>query len=173
MALTSDSNTINALGIFGRLEPKQEQYFKELEEKYSQRPENDDSNGIFNHLSLVINNNVPAGEMPKYIDLLRELKPFLPFKIKTSGVVVRDEQHLALSFDNSQTKEIRDLAGKFFNRGIVETFFTKVVWFVPKEKQEEAIAGLEKVPEIVFSDFTLVANRQNDENMIYSSNRFY
>ncbi len=172
MSLSATSSTINALGIFGRLEPKQEQFFKELEEKYSQKPENDDSNEIFNHLSLVINNNVSVGEMPKYIGLLRELKPFLPFKIKTSGVIIRDDKHLALSFDNSQTQEIRDLAGKFFNQGIVETFFTKVVWFVPKEKQEEAIAELlQEVPEMIFYDFILVANRQNDENTIYSSNR--
>lgn len=34
---------INALGIFGRLEPKQEKYFSELEVKYSKRPKNDEN----------------------------------------------------------------------------------------------------------------------------------
>jgi hypothetical protein len=78
MSLSSTSNTINALGIFGRLEPKQEKYFTVLESKYSKRPENDDANGIFSHLSLVINNNVSVGNIPTYIDLLRDLKSHLP-----------------------------------------------------------------------------------------------
>jgi len=84
MALSSKSNTINALGIFGRLEPVQEKYFKQ---------------------------------------------------------------------------------------GIIETHYTKVVWFVPKENQEEASKELKKVKEMVFYDFILVANRQNDENTIYFSKR--
>src|SRR3989344_9426755 len=113
MSLSSNSNTINALGIFGRHEPSQENYFKELSEKYSKYLEDDDSIGIFNHFSLVINNNVSVGKIPGYIDLLRELKPFLPFKIAVSDVIIKDGKHLALSFDTAQTKEIRDLAGKF------------------------------------------------------------
>src|SRR3972149_1327952 len=172
MSLSSSSNTINALGIFGRLQPKQEKYFADLESKYGRRPENDDANGIFSHLSLVINNNVPVGNLPGYIDFLRELKPFLPFRITTSDVIVKDDKHLALSFDTSQTLKVRDLASKFFKEGVVTTYYTKVVWFVPKEKQEEAIKELKKVKEMVFYDFILVANRQNDENTIYSSNRF-
>ena len=172
MTLSSDSNTINALGIFGRLEPKQEKYFTELEKRFSKRPKDDDANGIFSHLSLVINKDVPVGEIPKYIDLLRELKPHLPFKIKTSDVIIKDEKHLALSFDTSQTQRIRDLASKHFNEGVIETYYTKVVWFVPRKNQEEAIKELIKVKEMVFYDFILVANRQNDENTVYSSNRF-
>ena len=74
----------------------------ELEKRFSKRPVEDDANGIFSHLSLVINKDVPVGEIPKYIDLLRELKPYLPFKIKTSDVIIKDEKHLALSFDISQ-----------------------------------------------------------------------
>jgi len=172
MTLSSTSNTINALGIFGRLEPKQEKYFSGLEEKFSQRPENDDANGIFNHLSIVINNNVPVGDLPHYLDLLKELKPYLPFKIKTSEVIIKEDKHLALSFDTAQTQQIRDLASKFFTEGVVTTYYTKVVWFVPKENQEDAIKELKNVKEMVFYDFVLVANRQNDENTIYFSNRF-
>lgn len=172
MSLSSLSNTINALGIFGRLEPEQEKYFSTLETKYSRRPETDDANGIFSHLSLVINRDVPVGKLPNYIDLLRELKPHLPFKIKTSDVIIKDEKHLALSFDTAQTQAIRDLASKFVSEGVVTTYYTKVVWFVPKENQEEAIKELKKIKEMVFYDFILVANRQNDENTIYSSNRY-
>jgi len=164
MALSSKSNTINALGIFGRLESKQEKYFAVLEKRFSKRPVEDDANGIFSHLTLVINKNVSVGEMPKYLDLLRGLTTQLP--------IIKDDKHLALSFDTSQTQKIRDLASKYFNQGVIETYYTKVVWFVPKENQEEAIKELKKVKELVFYDFILVANRQNDENTIYSSNRF-
>ena len=172
MTLSSKSNTINALGIFGRLEPEQEKYFAELEKRFSKRPVEDDANGLFSHLSLVINKVISVGEIPKYLDLLRELKHHLPFKIKASDVIIKDEKHLALSFDTSQTQEIRDLAGKYFKEGVIETYYTKVVWFVPKENQEEAIKELKKVKEMVFYNFILVANRQNDENTIYSSTRF-
>lgn len=172
MSLSSTSNTINALGIFGRLETEQEKYFSSLEAKYSKRPENDDANGIFNHLSLVINNNVPIGNLPIYIDLLRELKPYLPFRINASDVIVKEDKHLALSFDAAQTRTIRDLASKFFHEGVVTTHYTKVVWFVPKENQEEAIKVLKNVNEMVFYNFILVANRQNDDNTIYSSNKY-
>src|SRR5579859_2305751 len=106
MSLSSVSNTINALGIFGRHTPEQENYFKQLSDKYSKYPEGDDAIGIFNHLSLVINRDVPIGEISHYLDLLRELKKYLPFTIKTSEVIVIDEKHLALSFDTAQTQEV-------------------------------------------------------------------
>ena len=110
--------------------------------------------------------------MPAYIDLLKELKPLLPFKLKTSDVIIKEEKHLALSFDTQQTQTIRDIASKFIDEGIVTTHYTKVVWFVPKENQEDVINELKKIKEMVFYDFILVANRQNDENTIYSSNRY-
>lgn len=166
------------MGIFGRLIPEQEKYFHDLEKKYSKRPESDDANGIFNHLSLVINNDVPVSNLPNYIDLLKALKPFLPFTLKLSDVIIKDDKHLALSFDTSQTQGIRDTAVKFITKdlvithGVVTTHYTKVVWFVPKEHQEEAIKELRDVKEMTFYDFILVANRQNDENTIYSSNRY-
>ncbi len=172
MSLSSTSNTINALGIFGRLMPQQEKYLHELEVRFSKRPENDEANGIFNHLSLVINNNVPIGNMPLYIDLLKELKSYLPLRIKTSGVIVKEDKHLALSFETTQTQQIRDLASKYFNEGVVITHYTKVVWFVPKENQEKVTKELKNIKEMVFYDFILVANRQNDDNTVYSSNRY-
>lgn len=177
MSLSSTSNTINALGIFGRLKPEQEKYFYSLEAKYSKRPKNDDAEGIFNHLSLVINNDVPVGNIPTYIDLLKALKPFLPFTLKVTDVIIKDDKHLALSFDTQQTQVIRDLANEYMTGmvatyGVVTTYYTKVVWFVPKENQKEAIKKLKTIKEMVFYDFFLVANRQNDENTIYSSNRY-
>ncbi len=160
------------MGIFGRLETSQEKYSKELSDKYSQYPEGDDSIGIFNHLSLVINKDVQVGKMPNYLDLLRELKPYLPFRIKTSDVIIKDDKHLALSFDTAQTQSIRDLASKFIPEGIVTTYYTKVVWFVPKENQEKVIEILRAIKEMIFYDFKLVANRQDEANTIYSSSRF-
>ena len=130
MPLSSNSNTINALGIFGRLTPELEKYFSQLEAKYSKRPKSDDANDIFSHLSLVINKNVPVGELHDYIDLLKELKPYLPFTIETSGVIIKDGKHLALSFDVKQTRAIRDLASKHIPKGVVTTYYTKVLWFV-------------------------------------------
>ncbi|MBF0102735.1 MAG: hypothetical protein HQK77_17680 [Desulfobacterales bacterium] len=172
MSLSSSSNTINALGIFGRLESSQERYFKELSDKYSKFPENDDAIGIFNHLSLVINKNIQVGKIQSYLDVLRELKPYLPFKIKTSDVIIKDDKHLALSFDTAQTQVIRDLASNFISEGVVTTYYTKVVWFVPKENQEKVIEILKETKEMIFYDFKLVANRQDDANTIYSSNSF-
>lgn len=169
MSLSSDSNTINALGIFGRLDPAQEAFFSELELKYGISPNKDKTDKVFNHLSLVINNDVPVGEMPKYLDLLRELKAYLPLRLETSGVIVRDEMHLALTFNTWQTQQVRDLAGKFFNRGIITTYFTKVMWFIPDENKEAAVKELKDISEMVFYDFILTANKQNDENTIYTS----
>jgi len=172
MSLSTASNSINAIGVFGRLEPEQEQYFKELSEKYSHYPKDDEAIGMFNHLSLVINRFIPVGDLPRYIDLLRELKAFLPFTIKTSDVIIKEEKHLALSFDPEQTQKIRDIASKFVPEGVVVTSYTKVVWFVPKEDQEEVKKELQNIKEMIFYDFQLVANRQDDEHMIYSSNRY-
>jgi len=173
MSLSSTSNTINAVGIFGKFTPELEKYFSSLESKYSKRPEHDDDvNGIFSHLSLIVHKDVPVDRLPAHIDLLRELKPYVPFVIKISDVIIKDEKHLALSFDIAQTQKIRDLAAKFVPEGVVTTYYTKVVWFVPKENQAEAIQELKKVKKMIFYDFILVANKQNDENTIYSSNRY-
>lgn len=172
MSLSSTSNTINALGVFGIIKPEQEEYFHSLEAKYSQKPKNGDTNGFFNHLSIVINRDVPVGKLSSYIDLLRELKQFLPSNVEVSDVTAIDGSHLALSFDIQQTQALRELASKFIGEGVVTTHYIKVVWFVPKEKQEEAIKDLKTVNKITFYDFILAANIQNDENTIYSSNRY-
>lgn len=173
MTLSSVSNTINALGIFGRMTSELEHYFGDLSKQFSQYPKDDDAISIFNHLSLVIGRDVLVGELSSYIDLLRDLKPHLPFKLKTNGVIVKDEKHLALSFDTEQTKQIRDLAIKNFPKFVVTTYYTKVVWYVPRKKQHKVKDALRTVKEMVFDDFILVANRQDDANTIYSSNRYH
>lgn len=172
MSLSSTSNTINALGIFGRHEPELEKYFQNLSEKYSKYPENDDAIGIFNHLSIVIGQNVPVGKLPAYIDLLRELKPFLPLKIAVTGIVVKDGLHIALSFDPKQVKEVCDTASKFLPDVVVKAYYQKVIWFVPVEKQDEVKNILKDVKEMTYDDFILVANKEDDAHTIYSSNRY-
>jgi len=172
MSLSSASPTINALGIFGRLDPPQQKYFDSLEDKFSSFPQGDESIGIFNHLSLVIEKNVFVGKLQKYIDLLKELKSYLPFKINVSGVIIKDEKHLALSFDIKQTEKIREIASRLIPEGVVTTYYTKVVWHVPKEKQAEVITILKEVKIMTFYDFVLCANREDEKSIIYSSNRY-
>lgn len=172
MSLSSTSNTINALGIFGRLDPKQESYFRGIQNKFSRFPESDESVGIFNHLSLLINRNVPIGHIAPYIDILHELKPYVPFKLQVKGVIVRDGKHIALSFDIQETEKIRRIASKFVPDGIVNTFYTKVVRFVPEENQQEVIKMLRDTNKMIFCDFLLCANRQDDASIIYSTNKY-
>lgn len=168
----SSSNTFNALGIFGRLEPKQEDYFLKLSRKYSRYPKGDKAIGIFNHLSLVVNTNVEVGQLSLYLDLLKKLEPFLPFKLLITEPIVIDDKHIALSFDIKQTKKIRELAKKITPGNIVETYYTKVVWYVPKNKQQAVMDILKNTKEMVFYDFKLCANRQDDKSTIYSSLKF-
>ncbi|MFC1727273.1 hypothetical protein ACFL0Y_02000 [Patescibacteria group bacterium] len=172
MTLSSSSNTINALGIFGRLEPRQEKYFLKLSEKYSRYPENNDAIGIFNHLSLVVNNNVEVGEIASHLDLLKKLKPHLPFRLTVSKPIIIDDKHIALSFDIKQTQKIRNLAKRTITGHVVETYYTKVVWYVPKNKQQEVMDILKNIKEMTFYDFKLCANRQDDQSTIYSSLKF-
>jgi len=172
MTLSSSSNTINALGIFGRLDPKQEQYFLKLSKKYSKYPQNNEAFNIFNHLSLVINNNVEIGEIASYLDLLKQLKNHLPFKLTVAKPIIIDEKHIALSFDIKQTQKIRILVKKSITGHVVETYYTKVVWYVPKNKQEELIDILKNEKEMIFYDFKLCANRQDVKSTIYSSLKF-
>lgn len=172
MSLSSTSNTINALGIFGRHIKELEMHFADLEKQYSITSLDKEKGGIFNHFTLTLQRDVPIGRLPLYIDLLRELKKHLPFKLKVSDILAKDDTHMALSFDTSRTQEIRDAASKYVPEAVVTTFYTKVVWFVPKENQEKVKEELKSVKEMVVDDFILVANVQNDENTIYSSKRF-
>ena len=54
----------------------------------------------------------------------------------------------------------------------VATWYTKVVWFVPKEHQGATIDKLSGIKELEFTDFYLVANKQNEANTIFTTNGF-
>lgn len=172
------SNTVKALGIFGRLDPAQEKYFHDMEAKYSKKPASDMDLNLFCHLTLSLTRDAPVTAFPEHLDLLRDLKRFLPLKLKIKRAFVKDEvyvegeQHIALEFDPLQTQEIVSLVEQRLGSASVKTHYTKVVWFVPKNNQARVIAELKNFDEMVFYDFFLVTNIQNDENTIYTSNRY-
>lgn len=179
MSLSQKSNTINALGIFGRLSKEQEDYFDSLEKKYSKKPDPSLGYDIFRHLTLTFIRDATIRDVREELDLLYDLKKFLPVRLKSVRPFVKDEvtmpgaEHIAIEFGLEQTKElvefIRKRAG---NENTVATWYTKVVWFVPKENQQKVIEELSDFKELVFTDFYLVSNKQNDENTIYTSNSF-
>ena len=180
MSLSSTSNTINALGIFGRLSREQEEYFDEIEKKYSKKPDPKLGYDIFRHLTLTFIHDATINDLRDELNLLRDLKKFLPVRLQSKKPFVKDEvtmpgaEHIAIEFGLEQTKElvefIRKRAG---NKNTVATWYTKVVWFVPKEYQQTIIDELSDFKELVFTDFYLVSNKQNDENTIYTTNSFF
>lgn len=179
MSLSSKSNTINALGIFGRLSREQEEYFDLLEKKYSNKPDSRLGYDIFRHLTLTFIRDATIKDVREELDLLRDLKKFLPVRLKATKPFVKDEvtmpgaEHIAIEFGLEQTKElveyIKERVGK---ENTVATWYTKVVWFVPKEHQQAVIDELSDFKELVFTDFYLVSNKQDDANTIYTSNSF-
>jgi len=135
--LELSSNKIKALGIFGRLSKEQEEYFDSLEKKYSDKPDDSLGYDVFRHLTLTFINEATVSDIRDQLDLLHDLKKFLPVGEKT-----------------------------------VETPYTKIVWFVPKINQQKVMDELADFKELIFTDFYLVANKQNDENTIYTTKRF-
>ncbi len=180
MSLSQTSNTINALGIFGRLSREQEKYFDFLEKKYSKKPDPSLSYDIFRHLTLTFIHDATITDLREELDLLCDLKKFLPVKLKAIKPFVKDEvtmpgaEHIAIEFGLEQTKKlvefIRKRAG---DKNTIATWYTKVVWFVPKENQQAVMDELSNSNELTFTDFYLVANKQNDANTIYTSNSFF
>ena len=87
--LELSSNTIKALGIFGRLSPEQEAFFDALETKYSHKP----SSGydVFRHLTLTFINDASVSDVRDQLQLLRDLKQFLPVTLQVKKVFVKDE----------------------------------------------------------------------------------
>ncbi|MBI2464504.1 hypothetical protein HYV64_00005 [Candidatus Shapirobacteria bacterium] len=175
--LEQSSNTIKALGIFGRLSKTQEKYFDSLEAKYSIKL---DSAGydIFRHLTLTFINNATVSNIREQLDLLCDLKSFLPIKLKVKRVFVKDEvtmpgfEHIAIEFGLEQTKKLVAFVKKRAGNNTVETPYTKVVWFVPKNHQQAVIDELSNFKELVFTDFYLVSNKQDEANTIYTTSRF-
>lgn len=176
--LELSSNTIKALGIFGRLSKEQEKYFDDLELKYSKKPDPSLGYDVFRHLTLTFISDATISDVSKELDLLRELKPFLPLKLLAKKAFVKDEvtmpgaEHIAIEFGLEQTKELVEFVKSRAGENTVATWYTKVVWFVPKEYQQTVIDELSNFKELVFTDFYLASNKQDDENTIYTTNCF-
>lgn len=176
--LELSSNKIKVLGVFGRLSEAQEAYFDSLEAKYSQKPDNDSEYNIFRHLTLTFMPEATVNDIADHLDLLRDLKQFLPLKINIKRFFVKDEeslpgaQHIAAEFDLSQTEDIVQLAkGKFGDKSVA-TWYIKLVWFIPDYHQVSVMNDLASIKELEFTDFYLVSNKQNEDNTLYTSNRY-
>ncbi len=172
------SNTIKVLGIFGRLSPTIEAYFDSLEAAYSQRLDVGLGYDIFRHHTLTFVRNATVADVQRQLDLLQELKQFLPYKLSVKKFFVKDEvtmpetQHIAAEFGLEQTKDLVDFIRSRVGNVVVETPYIKSVWFVPKESQQKVIDELSDLKDLEFTDFYLVSNKQDDANTIYTSNRF-
>jgi hypothetical protein len=180
MSLSQASNTINALGIFGRLSKDQEEYFDSLEKKYSKKPDPSLGYDIFRHLTLTFIRDATISNVREELDLLYDLKKFLPVILKAVKPFVKDEvtlqgaEHIAIEFGLEQTKELVEFVSKRAGQeNTVATWYTKVVWFVPKENQQAVINELSNFKELIFTDFYLVSNKQNEANTIYTTNNFF
>lgn len=177
--LELSSNTIKALGIFGRLSKEQEEFFDNLEKKYSKEPDSTSGYDVFRHLTLTFIHNASISDVQSQLDLLHDLKRFLPVILKAKKIFVKDEvtmpgaQHIAVEFGLEQTKELVEFVRSRAGDNTVATPYTKVVWFVPKEHQQAVINELSDFKELIFADFYLVANKQDDANTIYTTNRFF
>ena len=172
------SNTIKALGIFGRLSPDLEKYFDSFEMKYSQKPDEKLGFDIFRHLTLTFVHNASITDVAKQLDLLQDLKAFLPYRLTVHKLFVKDEvtlagaEHIAIEFGLDQTKLLLEFIRERVGDVTVETPYMKTIWFVPKENQQNVIDELKDLRDIEFTDFYLISNKQNDENTIYTSTRF-
>lgn len=180
MSLSLASNTINALGIFGRLSKGQEEYFDSLEKKYSQKPSDSHDYDIFRHLTLTFVRNAGIANVRQGLDLLHDLKIFFPVKLTSIKPFIKDEssmpgaEHIAIEFGLEQTKKLVEFVRQKVGSEItVATPYIKVVWFVPKTNQQQVIAELSDFKELIFTDFYLVANKQDEENTIFTTNSFF
>ncbi len=176
--LELSSNTIKVLGIFGRLSTEQEAYFDSIEKRYGYKPKNENEYDIFRHLTLTFIPSATVADVSSELELLKDLKQFLPLKIQPRKSFVKDEEslegaeHIAIEFELDQTKELVDFVKARVGDNAVATWYIKVVWFVPKENQAIVIEELSQLKELEFTDFYLVSNKQNDENTIYQSSKF-
>lgn len=175
--LELSSNTIKVLGIFGRLSPKLEEYFDSIESEFSTKPEGDQYD-IFRHLTLTFIPDATVQDVRSQLDLLQDLKQFLPLRVRPSKAFVKDEEsmpganHIALEFDLSETSEIVDYIKQRAGDNTVATWYIKVVWFVPDEHHDKVIEKLSGLDELEFTDFYLVSNKQDEPNTIYTTKSF-
>ena len=172
------SNTIKALGIFGRLSHDLETYFDSIEAKYSRKPDNTLEYDIFRHHTLTFVHNATVADVARQLDLLQELKSFLPYKLRVHKLFVKNEvtmpgeEHIAIKFGLDQTKSLLQFIRERVGDVVIETPYIKTIWFVPQENQSKVLNELKDLKEIEFTDFYLVSNKQNGENTIYTSSRF-
>jgi hypothetical protein len=175
--LELNSNTIKVLGIFGRLSPAQESYFDTMEAKYSKKPAKQGFD-IFRHLTLTFAPNASITDVRNQLELLRDIKTFLPVKLNVEKIFVKDEEslpgveHIAIEFGLEQTKSLVEFIHSRVGDVSVATWYIKVVWFVPKENQEKLIEELSEFKTLEFTDFYLVSNKQNNENTIFTASNF-
>lgn len=132
----------------------------------------------FRHLTLTFIPDATVSDVRSQLDLLKDLKPFLPLKIKLKKPFIKDEEsmpgaeHIAVEFDIGETKEIVRFVKNRAGDNAVATWHTKVVWFVPKEKQRAVIDKMTDFQGMIFDDFYLVSNKQNEDNTIYTTKQF-
>lgn len=175
--LELSSNTVKVLGIFGRLSPELETIFDDIEDRYSQKPKNNEFD-IFRHLTLTFQTNAEVTDVRKQLDILRDLKQFLPLKIRIKDIFVKYEEplpgaeHIAIEFDLSETKPLIDFVKERAGNATVATWYIKVIWFVPKENQQKVINELTRLKEIEFTDFHLCSNKQDEANTLCTTNTF-
>ena len=67
--LELSSNTIKALGIFGRLTKEQEEYFDALEKKYSNKSKRPNGYDVFRHLTLTFIHDASISDVRDELDL--------------------------------------------------------------------------------------------------------
>ena len=176
--LELSSNTIKVLGIFGRLSPELEATLDAIEDNYSDKPQTTEYD-IFRHLTLTFVNDATVADVHEQLQLLKELKQFLLLKITPTKAFVKDEEslsgaeHVAFEFELDQTKELVDfIKSKVGQDKAVATWYIKLVWFVSKENQQTAIDELSKITELEFTDFYLVANKQDEANTLFKASDF-
>lgn len=81
-------------------------------------------------------------------------------------------EHIALEFELDETEKIVEFVKDRVGDRAVATWYTKVVWFVPKGNQQAVMDDLSEFKEMVFDDFYLVSNKQNEDNTIYTTKQF-
>lgn len=174
------SNTIKVIGIFGRLIPEQEVFLDSIELKYSRKPDPSAGFDIFRHLTLTYIPNATVHDLSEQLDLLKDLKPFLPVRLPVRKFFVKEEvswegaEHIAAEFGSEHTEKLRAfIARNIGNDKAVTTSYMKSVWFVPKEHQEKVMQELRGFKELVYGDFYLVCNKQDEANTVYTTNRFF
>lgn len=81
-------------------------------------------------------------------------------------------EHIAVEFGLEQTKDLVAFVRQRAGDNTITTPYTKVVWFVTKNNQQAVIDELSSFKELIFTDFYLVSNKQDEANTIYTTNRF-